>query len=83
MRHRVVVRRSLTLDACRHWLSKQPAYSRSREFDVDSTSGNTSGLPEAEDEEEEDASDLGRRKRSISFLPSLGESTRLLFWGAY
>ena len=64
-----------------HWLSKQPAWGRSREFEITTrTAGkqgmtSTSNEEDLEDEDDDDDEQLvhGRRKKKVAFLPSLGE----------
>ncbi|KAI0047147.1 P-loop containing nucleoside triphosphate hydrolase protein [Auriscalpium vulgare] len=61
-----------------HWLSKQPAWGRSREFEITTRTVSRNGLTQAttgdlEDEMEDDEdSELvhGRRKRKVAFMPS-------------
>ncbi|KAI0258653.1 P-loop containing nucleoside triphosphate hydrolase protein [Gloeopeniophorella convolvens] len=71
----------LTLYPCRlmHWLSKQPAWGRSREFEITTRSvgrnqmnESTTGDLDEEEMEEEDEGELehGRRKRKVAFMPS-------------
>jgi chaperone BCS1 len=66
-----------------HWLSKQPAWGRSREFEITTRSvgrnqlnqSTTGDLDEEEmDEEDENELDHGRRKRKVAFMPSPGEA---------
>lgn len=60
--------------------SQQPAWGRSREFEITTRSVKRNGLEQAttgdveepEDEVEEYDDDVGRRKRKIAFLPSCG-----------
>ncbi|KAI9440874.1 P-loop containing nucleoside triphosphate hydrolase protein [Lactarius indigo] len=70
---------TLCLDRLMHWLSKQPAWGRSREFEITTRSvgrnqlnQSTAGdLDEEEmDEEDENELDHGRRKRKVAFMPS-------------
>ncbi|KAF9454422.1 P-loop containing nucleoside triphosphate hydrolase protein [Macrolepiota fuliginosa MF-IS2] len=69
-----------------HWLSKQPAWGRSREFDITtralSRNGiiqNTTGdLDEGEDEE---PLVHGKKKRKVTFLPSLDTTHTLYYRG--
>ncbi|PVF97721.1 hypothetical protein CPB86DRAFT_412056 [Serendipita vermifera] len=63
-----------------HWLSKQPAWGRSREFDITTRTvkkGNTTS-GDFGVEEEEDPSDLvhGKRK-TIAFMPTQGKMDSL------
>ncbi|KAH9970951.1 P-loop containing nucleoside triphosphate hydrolase protein [Lactifluus volemus] len=62
-----------------HWLSKQPAWGRSREFEITTRSvsrnqlnqSTTGDLDEEEmDEEDEQELEHGRRKRKVAFIPS-------------
>ncbi|KAH9986687.1 P-loop containing nucleoside triphosphate hydrolase protein [Russula compacta] len=72
-----------------HWLSKQPAWGRSREFEITTRSvgrnqlnQSTTGDVEEEDEmEEEDEHELehGRRKRKVTFMPS-PDTTHTIFY---
>ncbi|TRM58202.1 P-loop containing nucleoside triphosphate hydrolase protein [Schizophyllum amplum] len=70
-----------------HWLSKQPAWGRSREFDITTRSGGRSGLTQSttgdleEDEEEEDDLVHGRRKRKVAFMPSLDTTHTIYYRG--
>ncbi|KAL1751007.1 hypothetical protein FB107DRAFT_266954 [Schizophyllum commune] len=71
-----------------HWLSKQPAWGRSREFDITTRSGGRSSLTQAttgdlEDEEGEDDDELvhGRRKRKVAFMPSLDTTHTIYYRG--
>lgn len=67
-----------------HWLAKQPAWGRSREFEITTRSVGRNGMTQSttgdldEDEQEEDDDDAslvhGRRKRKVAFMPSLGTS---------
>jgi chaperone BCS1 len=56
--------------------AQQPAWGRSREFDITTRSANRHTTPcagDVEDEEECDAGALGqRRKRKVNFTPSIG-----------
>ncbi|KAG8908598.1 hypothetical protein FRB99_004886 [Tulasnella sp. 403] len=73
-----------------HWLSKQPAWGRSREFEITTRSAGRQGmiantneedLIDDEDEEDEDDEQLvhGRRKKMVAFLPSL-DTTHTIFY---
>jgi mitochondrial chaperone BCS1 len=74
-----------------HWLSKQPAWSRSREFEITtrsttkagmSSSTNTAEVVDSEGEEDlDDEADLvhGRRKKKVAFLPSI-DTTHSIFY---
>ncbi|KAJ7065335.1 P-loop containing nucleoside triphosphate hydrolase protein [Mycena amicta] len=67
-----------------HWLSKQPAWSRSREFEITTRSAgrgmNTSTTADLQEEEESD-DDLehGRKRRVVAFMPSL-ETTHTIYY---
>lgn len=67
-----------------HWLSKQPAWGRSREFEITTRSAGRNGMTQSttgdleEDEEEQDEDDAlvhGRKKRKVAFMPSIGMYT--------
>lgn len=74
-----------------HWLSKQPAWGRSREFEITTRTAGRQGMIASNNEEDildegdgegdgaEDDSELvhGKRKKKVAFLPSLG---MFLFW---
>ncbi|KAG8949971.1 hypothetical protein FRC04_008050 [Tulasnella sp. 424] len=73
-----------------HWLSKQPAWGRSREFEITTRAAGRQGmLPssneedviDSEDEEDEDDDTLvhGRRKKKVAFLPSF-DTTHTIFY---
>ncbi|KIY51875.1 P-loop containing nucleoside triphosphate hydrolase protein [Fistulina hepatica ATCC 64428] len=59
-----------------HWLSKQPAWGRSREFEITTRSANSRSFSSTttgdldEDEEEDGLLVHGRRKRKVAFMPS-------------
>ncbi|KAF8634654.1 hypothetical protein AX15_000794 [Amanita polypyramis BW_CC] len=70
-----------------HWLSKQPAWGRSREFEITTRSigrggiiQKTAGDLEEEDENEEVVVD-GRRKRRVAFLPSIDATHTIYYRG--
>ena len=78
---------NLTLIVIRSF-SQQPAWGRSREFDITTRSVSRHGIAQSnsgdlEDSEEEDKAALvhGRKKRKVSFLPSTGSvsSFRIFF----
>ncbi|KZV72259.1 P-loop containing nucleoside triphosphate hydrolase protein [Peniophora sp. CONT] len=79
----------ITFDWIMHWLSKQPAWGRSREFEITTRSVKRNGLEQAttgdveepEDEVEEYDDDIGRRKRKIAFLPSCDTTHTIYFRG--
>lgn len=66
---------------CNTLLYKQPAWGRSREFEITTRSvgrngmnfSTTGDLEEEDEEEAEDGLVHGRRKRKVAFLPSLGK----------
>ncbi|KAJ7876254.1 P-loop containing nucleoside triphosphate hydrolase protein [Mycena leptocephala] len=72
-----------------HWLSKQPAWGRSREFEITTRSvGRNGGLSETtagdlEEEEEEDDGSLvhGHRKRKVAFQPSVDTTHTIYYRG--
>ncbi|KIK99120.1 hypothetical protein PAXRUDRAFT_30706 [Paxillus rubicundulus Ve08.2h10] len=72
-----------------HWLSKQPAWGRSREFEITTRTVSRNGLTQAttgdlEDEDEvedEDALVHGRRKRKVAFMPSLDTTHTIYYRG--
>ncbi|KAI0924341.1 hypothetical protein AcW1_006482 [Taiwanofungus camphoratus] len=71
-----------------HWLSKQPAWGRSREFDITTRSVSRHGLTQSTsgdlDEEEEEDDDLvlgGRKKRKVAIIPSLDTTHTIYYRG--
>ncbi|KAH6915674.1 P-loop containing nucleoside triphosphate hydrolase protein [Coprinopsis sp. MPI-PUGE-AT-0042] len=69
-----------------HWLAKQPAWGRSREFDITTRSvGRNSIMQSAagDVEEEEEEEDLvhGRKKRRVQFLPSVDTTHTIYYRG--
>jgi chaperone BCS1 len=70
-----------------HWLSKQPAWARSREFEITTRSIGRGGVTQKsagdlEDEEEEDETLVhGRRKRRVSFMPSVDTTHTIYYRG--
>ncbi|KAJ7089741.1 P-loop containing nucleoside triphosphate hydrolase protein [Mycena belliarum] len=71
-----------------HWLSKQPAWGRSREFEITTRSVGRNGMNDStagdlEEEEEDDDSSLvhGRRKRKVAFMPSVDSVHSLYYRG--
>ncbi|KAJ7230524.1 P-loop containing nucleoside triphosphate hydrolase protein [Mycena pura] len=67
-----------------HWLSKQPAWGRSREFEITTRSANrgmTQATGELEEEEEDDDEMLvhGRRRRTVAFMPSV-DTTHTIYY---
>ncbi|KAF8909263.1 P-loop containing nucleoside triphosphate hydrolase protein [Gymnopilus junonius] len=70
-----------------HWLSKQPSWGRSREFEITTRSVNRNGLTQSttgdldEEEEEDDGLVHGRRKRKVAFMPSLDTTHTIYYRG--
>ncbi|KAF8196836.1 hypothetical protein K438DRAFT_1585915 [Mycena galopus ATCC 62051] len=70
-----------------HWLSKQPAWGRSREFEITTRSaGRISGLNETtagdlEDEDDDDELVHGTRKRKVAFQPSIDTTHTIYYRG--
>ncbi|KAK0202345.1 P-loop containing nucleoside triphosphate hydrolase protein [Desarmillaria ectypa] len=71
-----------------HWLSKQPAWGRSREFEITTRSVGKNGLTQSTtgdiDEDEEDEDDAlvhGRRKRKVAFMPSIDTTHTIYYRG--
>ncbi|KNZ74990.1 putative mitochondrial chaperone BCS1-B [Termitomyces sp. J132] len=71
-----------------HWLSKQPAWGRSREFEITTRSVARSGLTQStagdlEDEEDVEEEGLvhGRRKRKVAFMPSVDTTHTIYYRG--
>ncbi|EIW75156.1 P-loop containing nucleoside triphosphate hydrolase protein [Coniophora puteana RWD-64-598 SS2] len=75
-----------------HWLSKQPAWGRSREFEITTRSVGRSGMTQStsgdvEEEEEELVDDddealiQGRKKRRITFMPHLDTTHTIYYRG--
>ncbi|KAJ7132182.1 P-loop containing nucleoside triphosphate hydrolase protein [Mycena epipterygia] len=72
-----------------HWLSKQPAWGRSREFEITTRSAGRNGLTQTttgdleEEEEDEDDGSLvhGRRKRKVAFMPSVDAPHTIFYHG--
>ncbi|KAF8075248.1 P-loop containing nucleoside triphosphate hydrolase protein [Lyophyllum atratum] len=73
-----------------HWLAKQPAWGRSREFEITTRSAGRNGLTQTttgdlEEDEEEEAHDgglvHGRRKRKVAFMPSLDTTHTIYYRG--
>lgn len=74
-----------------HWLSKQPAWGRSREFEITTRTVGRNGLTqsttgdlEEEDEDDEDDEDAlvhGRRKRKVAFMPSIDTTHTIYYRG--
>ncbi|KAF7289120.1 BCS1-N domain-containing protein [Mycena chlorophos] len=69
-----------------HWLSKQPAWGRSREFEITTRSAgrgmNTSTTADVQEEEEdEDGLEHGRKRRVVAFMPSLDTTHTIYYRG--
>ncbi|KAI6006663.1 P-loop containing nucleoside triphosphate hydrolase protein [Pisolithus orientalis] len=72
-----------------HWLSKQPAWGRSREFEITTrtvsrsgiTQSTTGDLDEEDVDEDEDALIHGRKKRKVAFIPSLDTTHTIYYRG--
>ncbi|KZT68665.1 P-loop containing nucleoside triphosphate hydrolase protein [Daedalea quercina L-15889] len=71
-----------------HWLSKQPAWGRSREFDITTRSVSRSGITQSttgdlEDEEGDDDEVMlsGRKKRRVAIVPSLDTTHTIYYKG--
>ncbi|PFH50949.1 hypothetical protein AMATHDRAFT_85429 [Amanita thiersii Skay4041] len=70
-----------------HWLSKQPAWGRSREFEITTRSLSRTGITQKtagdleDDEEEEETLVHGRRKRKVSFMPSVDTTHTIYYHG--
>ncbi|KAG7443986.1 P-loop containing nucleoside triphosphate hydrolase protein [Guyanagaster necrorhizus] len=71
-----------------HWLSKQPAWGRSREFEITTRSTGRNGLTQSTtgdlDEDEDDEDDAlvhGRRKRKVAFMPSIDTTHTIYYRG--
>lgn len=72
-----------------HWLSKQPAWGRSREFEITTrtvsrsgiTQSTTGDLDEEDVDEDEDALLHGRKKRKVAFIPSLDTTHTIYYRG--
>ncbi|KAH9962650.1 P-loop containing nucleoside triphosphate hydrolase protein [Russula dissimulans] len=73
------------LDRLMHWLSKQPAWARSREFEITTRSVSRNQLnqsttgDEEMDEENEHELEHGRRKRKVTVMPS-PDTTHTIFY---
>ncbi|KAF8513009.1 P-loop containing nucleoside triphosphate hydrolase protein [Hysterangium stoloniferum] len=72
-----------------HWLSKHPAWGRSREFEITTRSAGrlslnqstTGDLEDDEDAPEDEALVHGRRKRKVAFMPSLNTTHTIYYRG--
>ncbi|KAI0070707.1 P-loop containing nucleoside triphosphate hydrolase protein [Panus rudis PR-1116 ss-1] len=68
-----------------HWLSKQPAWGRSREFDITTRSVSRHGLTQStsgdlEDDEEGDTEDLASRRRRKGMLYNSSDTTHTIYY---
>ncbi|KAF8638406.1 hypothetical protein AX17_002231 [Amanita inopinata Kibby_2008] len=69
-----------------HWLSKQPAWGRSREFEITTRSIGRSGISQRtagdlEEDEEDETLVHGRRKRRVAFMPSIDTTHTIYYRG--
>ncbi|KDQ61810.1 hypothetical protein JAAARDRAFT_31284 [Jaapia argillacea MUCL 33604] len=72
-----------------HWLSKQPAWGRSREFDIttrsvgrNSITQTTAGdLVDDQEEEVDEVLSNGKKKRKVAFMPSLDTTHTIYYHG--
>ncbi|KAF7317765.1 putative mitochondrial chaperone BCS1-B [Mycena kentingensis (nom. inval.)] len=69
-----------------HWLSKQPAWGRSREFDITTRSAGrgmntTAAAADLNDEDEENELEHGRKRRLVSFMPSVDTQHTIYYRG--
>ncbi|KAL0954067.1 hypothetical protein HGRIS_005218 [Hohenbuehelia grisea] len=70
-----------------HWLSKQPAWGRSREFEITTRSVGRGGMSQStsgeldDDQEDEDALVHGRKKRKVAFMPSVDTTHTIYYRG--
>ncbi|KAF9465557.1 P-loop containing nucleoside triphosphate hydrolase protein [Collybia nuda] len=73
-----------------HWLAKQPAWGRSREFEITTRSVGRNGMTQTttgdleedeQEEEDEDALMQGRGKRKVAFMPSLDTTHTIYYRG--
>ncbi|KAF8891436.1 P-loop containing nucleoside triphosphate hydrolase protein [Mucidula mucida] len=69
-----------------HWLSKQPAWGRSREFDITTRSLGLSerAAADVDDDDENEGDDSlvhGRRKRKIAFMPTIDKTHTIYYRG--
>ncbi|EJU03604.1 P-loop containing nucleoside triphosphate hydrolase protein [Dacryopinax primogenitus] len=72
-----------------HWLSKQPAWGRSREFEITTRTGlrlgvvnnNKSEVDDEDDDEEDKALISGGRAKKVSFMPSHDTTHTIFFAG--
>ncbi|KAG8844701.1 hypothetical protein FRB91_002383, partial [Serendipita sp. 411] len=75
------------LDWLMHWLSKQPAFGKSREFEITTRSVGKNSLDTTTgdlDEEEEDSEQFshGRRKKKVVFMPC-HDTTHTIYYGGH
>jgi chaperone BCS1 len=73
---------------CFFYLYQQPAWGRSREFEITTRSVGRLGITQSttgdlEDEEDEDSLVHGRKKRKVAFMPSAGNVSRGIFINLY
>ncbi|KAH9930264.1 P-loop containing nucleoside triphosphate hydrolase protein [Fomitopsis serialis] len=71
-----------------HWLAKQPAWGRSREFDITTRTISRNGLTQSttgdlDDEEADDGEVMmsGRKKRKVAIVPSLDTTHTIYYRG--
>ncbi|KAG8828635.1 hypothetical protein FRC19_000022 [Serendipita sp. 401] len=74
-------------DVLMHWLSKQPAFGKSREFEITTRSVGKNSLDTTTgdlDEEEEDSEQFshGRRKKKVVFMPC-HDTTHTIYYGGH
>jgi chaperone BCS1 len=67
-----------------HWLAKQPAWSRSREFEITSRRSNRRGISlsatnDIDDDEEDTGLNHGKGKRVVAFQPTI-DTTHTIFY---
>ncbi|KZP28643.1 P-loop containing nucleoside triphosphate hydrolase protein [Athelia psychrophila] len=70
-----------------HWLAKQPAWGRSREFEITTRSVGRHGLTQSttgdlDDDEDEDSLTNGRKKRKVAFMPSV-DTTHTIYYNGH
>jgi len=80
----------VSYDWLMHWLSQQPAWGRSRDFEITTRSTGRSNVTQVTQsttgdvDDEEDAGDTflhGRRKRKVAFIPSLDTAHTMYYHG--
>ncbi|KAK2467355.1 hypothetical protein APHAL10511_000590 [Amanita phalloides] len=70
-----------------HWLAKQPAWARSREFEITTRTISRTGISQQnagdieDEEEEEDMLVNGKKKRRVSFMPSIDTTHTIYYRG--